>query len=71
MLIYNFTKSTPSPQNPKPYFISISANDRLWQYKTTTNGDGLIDIVYGRDNDKKAYLNNGSNWVESSNLARL
>ncbi|VVH64137.1 hypothetical protein BSPLISOX_2012, partial [uncultured Gammaproteobacteria bacterium] len=33
------------------------------------NGDGLIDIVYGRDNDKKAYLNNGSNWVESSNLA--
>ncbi|CAB5503921.1 hypothetical protein AZO1586I_1206, partial [Bathymodiolus thermophilus thioautotrophic gill symbiont] len=34
------------------------------------NGDGLIDIVYGRyNNDKKAYLNNGSNWVESSNLA--
>ncbi len=33
------------------------------------NGDGLIDIVYGRYNDKKAYLNNGSNWVESSNLA--
>jgi hypothetical protein len=25
------------------------------------NGDGLIDIVYGRyNNDKKAYLNNGS-----------
>jgi hypothetical protein len=28
-----------------------------------------IGCVYGRDNDKKAYLNNGSNWVESSNLA--
>ena len=34
------------------------------------NGDGLIDIVYGGyKSDKKAYLNNGSNWVESSNLA--
>ncbi|OIR25076.1 FG-GAP-like repeat-containing protein, partial [Bathymodiolus thermophilus thioautotrophic gill symbiont] len=33
------------------------------------NGDGLVDIVYGKDNHKKAYLNNGTNWVENHNLA--
>ncbi|OIR25073.1 FG-GAP-like repeat-containing protein, partial [Bathymodiolus thermophilus thioautotrophic gill symbiont] len=33
------------------------------------NGDGLIDIVYGKDNHKKAYLNNGTNWIENNNLA--
>ncbi|MBA5249620.1 MAG: VCBS repeat-containing protein, partial [Gammaproteobacteria bacterium] len=32
------------------------------------NGDGLIDIVYGRDNYKQAYLNNGTNWVKNDNL---
>ncbi|CAC9628195.1 hypothetical protein [uncultured Gammaproteobacteria bacterium] len=33
------------------------------------NGDGLIDIVYGHENDKKAYLNTGKNWVENHTLA--
>ncbi|MBA5248933.1 MAG: hypothetical protein FE834_05290, partial [Gammaproteobacteria bacterium] len=30
------------------------------------NGDGLIDIVYGRDNHKKAYLNSGNNWISGN-----
>ncbi len=32
------------------------------------NGDGLVDIIYGKNDHKKAYLNNGSNWVENNNL---
>ena len=30
------------------------------------NGDGRVDIVYGRDNVRKVYLNTGTNWVENT-----
>lgn len=33
---------------------------------TELNGDGLIDIVYGKNGTREVYLNNGSNWIKSN-----
>lgn len=48
--------------------INDPSNDQGYRL-ADINGDGLIDIVYGNTADTphcKAYINNGSNWIEDT-----
>lgn len=46
-------------------FVDSSGND-LGVRLADVNGDGLVDMLKGKDSSKDAWLNNGSGWVSSS-----
>ncbi|MFZ5800824.1 MAG: SpvB/TcaC N-terminal domain-containing protein, partial [Candidatus Omnitrophota bacterium] len=46
-----------------------SSQENLGVVLADVNGDGLVDIVKAKGSDRRAYLNNGSGWQESSSWA--